>query len=83
VAGGCSSAKQPGGQVAGRRSRRRPAPPDTPPPAPPRSWANNLPADAPAKGEDFYDNPKCIAMYEKFVGDVVTRKNTLTGIVYR
>jgi hypothetical protein len=46
-------------------------------------WSKGLPADAHAKGEDFYDDPKCVRMYMDFVADVVNRKNTYNGIVYR
>ncbi|GBF97528.1 mannan endo-1,4-beta-mannosidase-like [Raphidocelis subcapitata] len=46
-------------------------------------WSRRLAADAPAKGEEFYDDPVCQRMYRTFIKDVVTRVNTITGVAYR
>ncbi|KAI8466427.1 MAG: glycoside hydrolase superfamily [Monoraphidium minutum] len=46
-------------------------------------WSRGLPPGSPAKGEEFYGDPKAQVMYRKFVGDVITRVNTVTGVMYR
>ncbi|KIZ00565.1 Mannan endo-1,4-beta-mannosidase 1 [Monoraphidium neglectum] len=46
-------------------------------------WSRGLPPGSPARGEDFYCDPQCQAMYRQYVTDVVTRVNTVTGVAYR